>query len=249
MKTKLCSIISCCLMFIGGTVLAQDSTSHSIINPLKGHSKISLDAGLVSSNRNSNISNLINSNYYSRNGAGVNLSFEYMFFKSVFVTTGVGVLQKNYAFVRDGIDKGWYDDYNRVMVQVPLMLGTYLFNNTYKGKGFWGKLAVGGYMDYVSSLKRDGQFPVFAEPRYDDERNYAKVSETYDFKENRNGLRRTTYGLQGQAQVGYTYQKYDFFGALGYQYGLTDITNYNQDENRKATINSTVFTLGVSYKF
>lgn len=52
---------------------------------------VSLDAGYTTSTLNANLSNLIDSRYKSRSGFGVNLSGEYMIWKSLFVSTGVGL--------------------------------------------------------------------------------------------------------------------------------------------------------------
>ena len=78
---------------------------------------------------------------------------------------------------------------------------------------------------------------------------YVKVSDTYDFKKNENQLNRFGYGLQGQAQLGYSFDKFDVYGAYNYQYGLSDISKTNTDKEQKATTRSYMISVGVSYKF
>ncbi|AQX13146.1 PorT family protein [Elizabethkingia meningoseptica] len=211
--------------------------------------KIGLDAGYTYSAMHANLSNLVDSKYTSRYGLGVNLSGEYMVWNMFFVSTGISFLQKNYEFERTGSREGWYTKFNNNYLSMPLMIGGYVLNNPHESKGVWIKLAGGMYTDYWLSMKRDGQYPVFSELQEDGTFKYKKISDTYDFKENMNGYNRWGYGLQGQAQIGYSFDKFDVYGAYNYQYGLSDISKVNKDDNKKMSTRSYMLSIGASYKF
>lgn len=166
-----------------------------------------------------------------------------------FVSTGVSFLQKNYKYERTGSRSGWYTEYNNNFLAFPLLVGGYILKNPHEDRGVWAKVAGGMYMEYWLSMKRNGQYPVFSELQVDGNFPYTKVSDTYDFKKNENGLDRFGYGFQGQAQLGYSFNKFDVYGAYQYQHGLSDINKANTDKNKKATIRSYMISVGISYKF
>lgn len=237
MKRNFCKAFCLCLLTVGISVFSQKKL------------KVGLDAGYTYSSLDANLSNLISSKYSARYGVGVNLSGEYMVWKSIFVSTGISFLQKNYQYERTGSYSGWYTRYNNNFIAVPLMVGVYALKNPNENKGIWIKMAGGMYSEYWLSMKREGQYPVFSELQFDNSFNYTKVSDTYDFKKNENQLNRFGYGLQGQAQLGYSFDKFDVYGAFNYQYGLSDINNDNADKNQKASIRSYMVSLGASYNF
>ncbi|SDI93864.1 outer membrane beta-barrel protein [Chryseobacterium jejuense] len=237
MKKKLSKIFCLCLFSAGTVVMGQNKL------------KISLDAGYTYGVLNSDLSNLVDSRYTGRYGFGVNLSGEYMIWKSLFVSTGVSFQQKNYKFERTGSRDGWYTEYNNNFLTLPLMVGGYILNNPHETTGVWIKIAGGMYTDYWLSMKREGRYPVFNELQENGTFNYTQVSDKYDFKKNENQLNRWGYGLAGQAQLGYSFNKFDVYGSYNYQYGLSDINMANDDKDRKSTIRSYMISLGVSYKF
>ncbi|MCL1676183.1 outer membrane beta-barrel protein [Elizabethkingia meningoseptica] len=239
MKKNLCRAFLClCLFPVGTSLFAQNKF------------KIGLDAGYTYSVMHSNLSNQVDSKYSGRYGFGVNLSGEYMIWKSLFVSTGVSFLQKNYEYKRLETRAGWYDNYTNNFLSFPLLVGGYILNNPHESKGVWIKLAGGMYTEYWLSRKYDGQYPVFSELQTDGTFNYTKVSGKYDFKENENQYSRFGYGLQGQAQLGYSFKKFDVYGAYNYQYGLSDISKIEpQDKNKKMSTRSYMLSVGVSYKF
>ena len=105
------------------------------------------------------------------------------------------------------------------------------------------------YTEYWLSMKREGQYPVFAELQTDGTFNYTKASDKYDFDKNENQLRRLAYGLQGQAQLGYSFDKIDVYASYNYQYGLSDIKKNNINNDQKATRDSYMISAGIAYKF
>lgn len=237
MKKSLCKALCLCLLPLGAGLFAQNKF------------KIGLDAGYTYSVLNGNLSNQVDSKYSGRYGVGVNLSGEYMIWNSLFVSTGVSFLQKNYKYKRIGTHSGWYSDYTNNFLSFPLMIGGYILNNPHESKGVWIKIAGGMYSEYWLSRKFDGQYPVFSELQPDGSNPYTKVSGTYDFKENENQLNRWGYGVQGQAQLGYSFKKFDVYGAYNYQYGLSDINLTNKDKATKEALRSYMISVGVSYKF
>lgn len=211
--------------------------------------KVGLDAGYTYSVLGSNLSNLKDSRYRPGYGFGVNLSGEYMIWKSLFVSTGVSFLQKNYKFERTESNYGWYTKYHNDFLAFPLLLGGYILKNPHENKGVWIKIAGGMYTEYWLKMKREGQYPVLNEIQLDGTFNYTQTSDTYDFKKNENQLDRFGYGLQGQVQLGYSLKKIDIQAAYNYQYGLSDINKANMDKNQKSTIRSYMISIGAAYKF
>ncbi|MCS4305389.1 outer membrane beta-barrel protein [Chryseobacterium sp. BIGb0232] len=237
MKKKLSKIFCLCLFSAGTVVMGQNKI------------KVSLDAGYTYGALNSDLSNLVDSRYTGRYGFGVNLSGEYMVWKSLFVSTGASFQQKNYKFERTGNREGWYTEYNNNFLTLPLMVGGYILNNPHETTGVWIKIAGGMYTDYWLRMGREGRYPVFNELQENGTFNYTQVSDKYDFKKNENQLNRWGYGLVGQAQLGYSLKKFDVYASYNYQYGLSDINMANDDKDRKSTIRSYMISLGVAYKF
>lgn len=213
--------------------------------------KVCLDAGYTYSVLHANLSNLIESKYSPRFGIGINLMGEYVVWKNLFISTGVSFLQKNYEFKRSGSYEGWYTKYTNDFLSFPLLIGGYILKDPYEDKGIWIKLAGGMYTDYWISMKRKGQYPVFAELQSDDTFKYEKASDSYDFKKNENQLSRFGYGLQGQAQVGFSFKRFDLYTSYNYQYGLSDInkSDININNNGTMSIRSYMLSLGCVYKF
>ena len=236
-KKSLKAILCFCIFPLGSFLFAQNKF------------RIGLDAGYTYTVMHSNLSSLKDSRYKGRYGYGINLSGEYRVWKTLFISTGVSYLQKNYEFERTGTYSGWYSKYTNNFLAFPLLVGTYVFNDPHETKGVWAKLAGGMYTEYWLSRKYDGQYPVFGELNLDGTNPYTKVSGTYDFKANENQFSRIGYGIQGQAQLGYSFNKFDVYGAFNYQYGLSDITKANSDKNQKMSTRSYMLSVGASYKF
>ncbi|PUB26326.1 outer membrane protein with beta-barrel domain [Elizabethkingia sp. YR214] len=238
MEKKNCRVfLYLCLVLLGTDSFAQNRF------------KIGLDAGYTHTVMHANLSNRIDSQYKGRYGFGANLSGEYMIWNSLFVSTGVSFLQKNYSYNRTGSRSEGYTNYTNNFLAFPLMIGTYVLNNPHENTGVWIKLAGGMFTEYWLSQKYDGQYPVFTELQWDNNFPYTKVSGTYDFKKNENQYKRFGYGLQGQAQLGYSFKKFDVYSAFNYQYGLSDINKTEQEKSSKEYSRSYMISLGASYKF
>lgn len=237
MKKRLCKVLCLCLLSAGSSFYAQNKF------------KVGLDAGYTYGTLNANMSNLIDAKYVGHYGFGINLSGEYMIWKSLFVSTGISFLQKNYEYQRTGSRAGWYTKYDNDFLNFPLLIGSYVLNNPHENKGVWMKVAGGMFTEYWLSMKREGQYPVFNELQTDGTFNHTKVSDTYDFQKNENQLNRVGYGLIGQAQIGYNFKKFDVYGSYNYQYGLSDINKDNEDKNQKMTRRTYMVSIGAAYKF
>jgi len=211
--------------------------------------KLNLDAGYTYSSMNANLSNLIDSEYTGRYGFGTNLSAELSIWKGLFISSGISYLQKNYEFKRTATREGWYTKYDNNFLSLPLLVGGYIINNPNESNGVWIKLAGGMYTDYWLSMKREGQYPVLSETELYGTYNYTKVSDKYDFKKNENNLRRLSYGLQGQVQLGYSFSKLGMYISYNHQHGLSDINKDNISTNQKMIINSYMLSAGLTYKF
>ena len=236
MKKTFYNVLCVGAVLFGTSLLAQNKV------------KLGVDAGYTFTSLNQDLSNLVDSKYISRYGFGINVSVEMPVWKSLFVSTGLSYLQENYEFERTGIREGWYTKYNNDFISLPLLVGGYIINNPYETNGVWVKVAGGMYTDYWLAMKREGQYPVFSELQPDGTFNYTKVSDKYDFKENENNLKRLGFGLQGQVQLGYSLDKIDVFASYNYQYGLSNMTKDDID-NQKMTRNSYMISAGVAYKF
>ncbi|MBV8325228.1 outer membrane beta-barrel protein [Chryseobacterium sp.] len=237
MRKKICRAASIGALSFGTFVSAQH------------HFNLALDAGVTSSSLHADLSNQIESRYKSRIGLGINLSGEYMIWKSLFASVGLGFQQKNYEYQRTGNYAGWYSRYTNNFLTAPLMIGAYLLNNPHETQGVWLKAAGGMYSEYWLSRKISGRYPVFNELQEDGSFNYTEVSDTYDFKANENQLNRWGYGIIGKAQIGYSFKKFDVYGSYTYLHGISDINKDNQDESRKESLRSHMFSVGASYKF
>lgn len=240
MNKTLCKALCLCLF---------SSASLGLFAQNQNKLKVAVDGGYTYTAMNANLSNLVDSRYTTRYGFGINLSGEYLFWKSLFVSTGVSYLQKNYQYERTGSRSGWFTKYNNDFLAFPLLVGGYILNNPHESQGVWIKLAGGMYTEYWLRMKREGQYPVIGELQENGNFNYIQVSDTYDFEKNENQLNRFGYGMQGQAQLGYSFKKFDLHAACNYQYGLSDINKSQADKNQKMTTRSYMISLGVAYKF
>ncbi|UYW01106.1 porin family protein [Flavobacterium agricola] len=211
--------------------------------------KVGIDAGYTHTTLHADVSGLVDSKYTGRGGFGTNISAEMNVWKTLFVSSGVSFIQRNYKFERTNSRQGWYTKFDNEFLSVPVLVGGYLINNPYETDGIWLKVAGGVYGEYWLSQKRDGQYPVFSELQPDGSYNYTQVSEKYDFKKNENELERFAFGLQGQAQLGYALKTFDVYLGYNYLYGLTDSNKYRISGSKKTTRDSHMLTLGVGYKF
>ncbi|NIF06254.1 PorT family protein [Chryseobacterium sp. Tr-659] len=235
MKKKLCRAVSLFLLSAGTYISAQHQFN------------VTLDAGYTNSILHSNLSNLIESKYKSRPGYGINLSGEYMVWKSFFVSAGAGFQQKNYRFERTGQYAGWYTNYTNNFIVLPIQAGSYILNNPHKDKGLWFKVSGGIYSEYWLSMKREGRYPLVGGLQESPPNTHASVSERYDFKTNENQLDRWGYGLTGTLQAGYSFKKLSVHASYNYQHGLSDINSYNENKQQKSSIRSYMISAGITY--
>lgn len=246
MRRKIGHLILSCLIFTSGSVLAQDKSE----SPKPPKFKVSFEAGVTNSNRDVNLDNQVDSYYDPRTGFGATVTGEYNFFKYFTASLGVSFQNKNYKFQRTETYSNWHTNYNTSYINMPLLVGGYLFNNPYKiQKGFWMKVAGGIYGEHFLSLNTKGTYPTFNGLQNDGSYTLQSVNEKYDFGTNMNHFSRWGLGLQGQVQAGYTLKKLDMYASFNYQKGLSDVTTYNRDKNNKDRMLSYMISLGVAYKF
>lgn len=246
-STKLSSLSAIVLSVFTLSLCAQTPETQKK-EPTEKRFKVGIDAGYTNTSLSTNISNLIDSKYNSKGGFGINAAIEMNVYKSLFVSTGVSYLQRNYEFERTGSHAGWYSNYKNDFISIPLLVGGYLVNNPHVDNGIWVKVAAGIYGEYWAKSKVDGQYPVFPELGWDGF-PYTKVSETYDWKKNENQYHRASMGLQGQIQLGYSIDEIDVFLGYNYLYGLTDTNKYDTPGKKKVTRDTYMVSLGVAYKF
>lgn len=209
--------------------------------------KVGLDLGYTRTAMHANLSGLIDSRYQSHYGFGVNGSVEYLIWQSIFMSSGISYLQKNYRFERTGSFSGWYTNYNNSFLNVPLLVGGYILKTDKDERGVSLKVAAGAYGEYWLRMKRQGRYMSVGGIPVDGVWGYEDVSDVYDFKTNENQLTRWAFGLQAQVQFGYQYKDYGFFVAYNYQYGLTDINKSNDNKNLKMSPRMDMLSLGVTY--
>lgn len=241
MKNKLLKILCLSFLPVGTILFAQNKL------------KIGIDGGYTYSVMSSNLSEYVDSKYSSRYGAGVNLGLEYNVWRNFFISTGVSFVQKNYNFERTGTHAGWYTQFTNNFLSFPLLVGAYVLGGTDQKKGLWIKMAGGMYNEYWLRMKREGRYPSFFNgdieagiDKVESIHEYDKVTSIYDFKQNENQLNRWGYGLQGQAQAGYSFNKYNVYVSYNYMYGLSDINKVG-DNNKKMSFRSYMLSLGISY--
>ena len=242
---KLTSFLAIVLFVFGMSMVVQAQNRQTQSQRFK----VGLDAGYTNTSLSANVSNLVDSKYTSRDGFAINASVEMNVWKTLFVSTGVSYMQRNYEFERTNSREGWYSKYNNDFISVPLLIGVYLVNNPYTDNGVWVKVAGGIYAEYWAKMKVKGRYPVFLETQPDGSYPYKEVNETYDFSKNENQLNRTSMGLQGQFQLGYSLDRLDFYAGYSYLHGLTDTYKKRGPGNSKVLRNTYMISIGAAYKF
>lgn len=230
-----------CFLFLAAVFL-QEAVA-------QGNLKLNLDAGATYNSLDYNLSNRIDSRYNGRWGFAANLSLEYRFYDSFFVSGGVSFMQHNFEFERTGSREGWYTKSRNNYLNIPVLVGAYLINNPFKSEGLWLRVAGGAYTGYWLSMKRKGQYPVLFEVQMDGEKPLSeKISERYDFKRNENQLNRIHYGIQGQFQAGYSFGKYGIYASYSYLYGLSGLQKNNVND-RDMFHKTSMINIGISRNF
>ncbi|MGS2760900.1 outer membrane beta-barrel protein [Sinomicrobium sp. M5D2P9] len=157
-------------------------------------------------------------------------------------------VQKNFEFERYDSRDGWYTKFTNNYINLPIMVGAYLINNPFESEGFWLKVAGGAYTGYWLRMNRKGQYPVFFELNDDGFPLSEKIDEKYDFKKNENQFNRIEYGLQGQFQAGYAFEKFGVYASYSYLYGLSGLQKNNVND-RDMYHKTSMITLGISHNF
>ncbi|NAW52137.1 PorT family protein [Elizabethkingia argentiflava] len=236
MLKKKCKTLCFCLLSVGTGLCAQNRL------------KLDLDAGPIYSVLNTNRSNLTQIKDVGQYGVGVNLGAEYKIWKTLFVSSGISFHQKNFKIEGFERKEGKYTKETNNFLSFPLLVGGYILEVPQGNSGVWLKVAGGMYTDYWLTRKRTGNYMVFTELQEDGSFNETVVTEKYNFKENENQLNRFGYGLQGQAQLGYSFKSMNIYAAYNGYYGLSDINKANRDTDQETKIRSYMLSIGVSCK-
>lgn len=210
--------------------------------------KLGVEAGVVCSVLDADMSNLQGSSYKVRPGVVAGLGVEYNVYDNLAVGTGVSFIQRDYLFqkTRNG---GRYTRYNNNLINIPLTIGYYLFHNPYTEKGFWAKVQGGVFYEYLAGLHTSGRYPVYVQAEISGDTPYMKYSSSYDFSSNDNHLRRSLWGAHGGVQVGYSFRRFDVLVSYAYHYGFSHIYQEKAHGAKTTRRNSSVITVGAAYKF
>lgn len=88
-------------------------------------------------------------------GYNAGVLFQWDCFKKYSISAGMGLIQKNYSYVRNGIYTGIYNKFINTYAQLPLMANRTIFEN----KGFRFCLNIGGYLGYWAFARQEGKMP------------------------------------------------------------------------------------------
>lgn len=210
--------------------------------------KVEAETGVSLSVLDTDVSGLSNTAYKVKPGFTIGVAAEYNAVDNLAVGIGLRFVQRNYLYQCLGID-AWETRYTNNFVSVPLTVGYYLLHNPYKEKGLWLKPQVGVYYEYFTSMHTKGTYPMNIMEGYGDDMIRIDYESTYDFSANENHLRRSLFGGEVGIQVGYSFGCIDAFASYRYQYGFTHIYKEKSRTSKTARRNSSIITVGASYKF
>lgn len=210
--------------------------------------KVEAEAGVSCSVLDTDVSGLSNTTYKVRPGFIIGVAAECNVVDNLAVGLGVSFVQRDYLYQNLGSD-AWRTRYNNNFISIPLTVGYYLLHNPYKEKGLWLKPQVGVYYDYFVSMHTNGTYPMNIMEGYDGEGAYLDYKTTYDFGANENHLRRSLFGGEAGIKVGYSFGRIDAFAGYRFQYGFSHIYQDKSRNSKTARRNSSIITVGASYKF
>ncbi len=210
--------------------------------------KVEAETGVSFSVLDTDVSGMPNTAYKVRPGFTFGVAAEYNAVDNLVVGLGVRFVQRNYLYQNLGYD-AWDTRYTNSFISVPLTVGYYLLHNPYKEKGLWLKPQVGVYYSYFTSMHTKGTYPMNIMEGYEGDGTHLEYKSTYDFGANENHLRRSLFGGEVGVQVGYSFGRIDAFAGYRYQYGFSHIYQEKSLTSKTARRNSSVITVGASYKF
>ncbi len=210
--------------------------------------KVEAETGVSLSVLDIDVSGLPNTEYKVRPGFTFGVAAEYNVVDNLAVGLGVRFVQRNYLYQNLGGD-AWNTRYTNNFISVPLTVGYYFIHNPYKEKGLWLKPQVGVYYEYFTSMHTKGTYIMDIMEGYEGDGVYLDYETTYDFGANENHLRRSLFGGEVGIQAGYSFGRIDAFASYRYQYGFSHIYQEKSLTSKTARRNSSVITVGASYKF
>ncbi len=212
------------------------------------HWKVGAEAGVSCSVLDIDVSGLSNTTYKVRPGFTMGVTAEYNVVDNLAVGMGISFVQRDYLYQHTKGDV-WKTRYNNNFVSIPLTVGYYLLHNPYKEKGLWLKPHVGVYYDYFTSMHTKGTYYMTIMEGYNGEGAYLNYKTTYDFGTNDNHFRRSLFGGEVGVQAGYSFGRIDAFAGYRFQYGFSHIYKEKSRTSKTARRNSSIITVGLSYKF
>lgn len=234
-------LASCSMM-----VQAQEQQGNS----LQTHHKwrVEAETGVSMSVLDADVSGLSKTSYKVKPGFTIGATAEYNAVDNLAVGIGIRFVQRNYLYQIAGAD-AWETRYTNNFINIPLTVGYYFLHNPYKEKGLWLKPQVGVYYEYFTSMHTKGSYPINIMADYEDNMPYIDYESTYDFGANENHLRRSLFGGEAGIQAGYSFGCIDAFVTYRYQYGFSHIYKEKSRTSKTTRRNSSVITVGASYKF
>lgn len=228
------------------TVQAQEQQGNGSQDSHKW--KVEAETGVSMSVLDIDVSGLPNTEYKVRPGFTFGVAAEYNAVDNLAVGIGIRFVQRNYLYQNLGGD-ACDTRYTNNFISVPLTVGYYFLHNPYKEKGLWLKPQVGVYYEYFTSMHTKGTYFMNIMEGYEGDGTYLDYKSTYDFGANENHLRRSLFGGEVGIQAGYSFGCIDAFAGYRYQYGFTHIYQEKSPTSKTARRNSSVITVGASYKF
>ncbi len=210
--------------------------------------KVEAEAGVSCSVLDTDVSGLAGVSYKVRPGVTAGVAAENNVVDNLAVGLGVRFVQRDYLYLNRSSDS-WKTRYNNNFISIPLTVGYYLLHNPYQEKGLWLKPQVGVFYEYFVSMHTKGTYPVDLLDDYKGGGAYFEYKSTYDFSTNENHLRRSLFGGEVGIQAGYSFGRIDAFASYRFQYGFSHIYQEKSRGSKTARRNSSIITVGVSYKF
>ena len=221
----------------------------------KSQLSVGLEGGGTKNYLNTNVSNLVSTEYNPSYGFTVGVPFLYKINDWLSFQADPNYTQKNYQYARTDFFQGVYQDNTNSYLQLPLMA-----HLSFGGEKLKGFLNLGGYGGYWLSSHIKGSIPnVLDQPAYTNTVSNAQPnnvfdeysSYSYNEKYQLDKTKDSRIELGVLAGVGISYemnQKYLFFGEARYSQSMSD-QQKNYQTNLVPRYNETVgVSLGCLYE-
>ena len=215
---------------------------------------VGIEGGGTNNYLNTNISNLVSTQYKSSYGFTIGIPVLYKINDWLAVQADPNFMQKNYQLERTDFFQGVYQNNINAYLQLPVMA-----HLSFGGENLKGFLNLGGYGGYWLTSKIKGRMPnILNQPAYTNTVSNAQPNNIFDeyipynynekYQFNNTIDNRVEFG--GLAGVGISYEmnKYLFFAEARYYQSITD-QQKNYEINGVPRYNETYgFTIGCMIK-